>query len=227
MEQSLKYIQCESYEDFKTFLYKHNQLPINWIMVGYSLVKDADIIFLEHKKKMDFIISELEKQGFDFDAANATGIEYCVNKVLSENNSFFPDFYSFYLLASLALENIFKGIMLGYNPTYLNFDRCPRIIVTHDLKKLSEYTKLYFLPEENEFLNKCSNLFTSYARYPIKSKLNIKDLYLGRDDGCKILYDYRNGEFIYDKELFDAILDKLLPIIKEINEESYFDYIIE
>ena len=134
MGQNIISIQCKDFDDMRKFLYKYNQLPENWISVGYTLVEDANIIFLTHKKQMDFIISKLEEQGFNFDLATATGIEFCVEKILSEQkNSFFPNFNSFYLIASLSLENIFKGLLLGYNPSFLNFEKCPKIIKTHDL----------------------------------------------------------------------------------------------
>ena len=213
--------------DINKSMYKINQLPQNWIDVGKNLIRDADIIFESHQSQIDTLISELTKKNFNFSYFHRETLEAEIYNLWDNNKNFFlPNFRSFYLLCSLALENIFKAIILFQNPNELGFQKLPTHMKEHDLLKLSKKTPVIFSTEEDRFLERISALFISYARYPIGTRASecIKNPDLGYDGYFDVILKGLKNEYKDDKKLLDSIIDKLLPEITAIlqNSEDYY-----
>ncbi len=124
----------------------------NWKIKADEFYRSSEYLWIEINKDHLEMINRREK-----------------GKEIKKRNyiSYTPSIaHPYFLLISLSIENLLKGIILYLNPNLIT-GKLNKSVKTHDLKRISNLTTIQFSKDENDFLNMASTLIPWYSRYPI------------------------------------------------------------
>ncbi|MGI8582911.1 MAG: hypothetical protein ACR2KX_11965 [Chitinophagaceae bacterium] len=129
----------------------------NWKMKADEFYRASEYLWIELSKDYAEILNRRKKEIISGDFKERT---------------YTPSLYQpYFLLISLSIENLLKGIVLFNNPALLT-DKLHHSIQTHDLVRISSFTDINFLRNEKEFFVMASTVIMWYSRYPIPNKAN-------------------------------------------------------
>lgn len=196
-------------------MFKLGQQPINWISKGMRLRRDANVFYDASEASRLLIISELEKNRFNFSRFYRWQLQDSINDILSRSQDYFlPDFDTYYLLTHLAFENILKGVWLDTFPENIGFNKLPNKLNTHDLITLSGNIKLDLSEQQKDIFSKLKGLFLGYSRYPIKNQVKSPadphDLEFGERPFDSVCIECLENPYAKDKKVIEALFDEKL-----------------
>ncbi|SFJ35842.1 hypothetical protein SAMN04488082_102410 [Desulfomicrobium apsheronum] len=209
------FLGCERTSDFNQQMFKLGQQPMHWISKGMRLKRDADIFYNANESVRVFIVSELERANFKFSRFYRWQLHDGINKILSNNqDSYLPDFDTYYLLVHLSLENLFKGIWLDKFPNNIGFSKLPDALNTHNLIRLAKDIELELSEQEKLVLSKLMELFLGYGRYPIKNRAKEAagecDLDFGERPYDTVCIECLTNPYNKDRQIIDALFAEQL-----------------
>lgn len=205
----------ESADEFNQQMFKLGQQPTSWVSKGMRLKRDANVFYEASEASRLFIVSELEKDGFDFSRFYRWQLQDGINEILSRNQDYFlPDFDTYYLLMHLSFENVFKGMWLDISPKYIGFNKLPKSLNTHDLITLASDVGLDLSEQQKVVLSKLKELFLGYSRYPIKNRVKSaagpQDLEFGERPFDSVCIECFENPYANDKQVIEALFEEKL-----------------
>lgn len=205
----------ESADEFNQQMFKLSQQPTGWVSKGMRLRRDADIFYEASEASRQFIVSELEKDGFNFARFYRWQLQDGINEILSrDKDHFLPDYDTYYLLMHLSIENVFKGLWLDRYPENIGFNKLPKVLNTHDLIALAKEIELDLSKQQKVVLSKLKDLFLGYSRYPIKNRVKSgagpKDLEFGERPYESVCMECLDNPYAKDKQVIEALFKEEL-----------------
>lgn len=213
-EESYHYLLGGSADEFNQQMFKLGQQPTRWISKGMRLRRDANVFYEVSETSRLFIVSELEKDDFNFCRFYRWQLQDGINEILSRNNDhFLPDFDTYYLLIHLSFENILKGLWLDIFPENIGFNKLPKAINTHDLITLATDIGLELSEQQKIVMSKLKELFLGYSRYPINNRVKPaagpQDLVFGeRPSYDSVCIECLENPYAKDKQVIEALFDE-------------------
>lgn len=204
-----------SADEFNQQMFKLGQQPSSWVSKGMRLRRDANVFYEASETARLFIVSELEKDNFNFSRFYRWQLQEGINEILSRNQDhFLPDFDTYYLLMHLSIENILKGIWLDKFPENIGFDKLPKALNTHDLISLAGDVGLDLSKQQKGVLSKLMELFLGYSRYPIKHRAKPaagpQDLDFGERPYDSVCIECLENPYAKDRQALEALFEKEL-----------------
>lgn len=213
--------------DFNKQMFKLRQQPTSWVNKGKRLKRDASLFYEKSESSRLFIVSELKKKNFNFSRFYRWKLQEIIMSILEENqDTFLPDFDTYYLLMHLALENILKGLWLDKFPENIGFDKLPNELKTHDLIGLANDISLNLSDQENKLLSKLADLFLGYSRYPIKNRVkhstNSADLDFGERPYDLICIQCLENPYAEEKNILETLFaESLRERVEQVFQNSH------
>lgn len=204
-----------SADEFNQQMFKFGQQPTSWISKAMRLRRDANVFYEASEASRLFIVSELEKDDFNFSRFYRWQVQDGINEILSKNQDYFlPDFDTYYLLIHLSFENVLKGVWLDMFPENIGFIKLPKALNTHDLIALAGDVGLDLSAQQKVVLSKLKELFLGYSRYPIKNQVKSAtgphELEFGDRPFDSVCIDCLENPYAKDKQVIEALFDEKL-----------------
>lgn len=205
----------ESADEFNQQMFKLSQQPKNWVSKGMRLRRDANVFYEASEAARRFIVSELEKAGFNFARFYRWQLQDGINEILSKNQDcFLPDFDTYYLLTHLSFENLLKGLWLDRFPESIGFNKLPRALNTHDLITLATDVGLKITEPQKAVLSKLKELFLGYSRYPIKNRVKTatgtQDFEFGERPYDTVCIECIENPYVNDRQVLESLFEREL-----------------
>lgn len=226
-----------SANDFNQQMFMLAQQPTGWVSKGMRLRRDANVFYDASEEARLFIVSELERGGFNFSRFYRWQLQDGINEVLSINQGhFLPDFDTYYLLMHLSLENVLKGIWLDEFPENIGFTKLPKTLNTHDLNRLADDVGLNLSGQQKAILSKLKELFLGYGRYPIRNRAKPaagpQDLEFGERTHESVCIECLENPYATDRQTFKALFeeelkDKIELAFQHSHEHMFFTFDFE
>jgi hypothetical protein len=173
----------------KKQLFVRDALPASWLEYAEELEAAAEALWADSGNGM---VLQAETQ---LDGSLLT------SKVTAHSRSYI-------LLASLALENILKGLIIANDPSLITSGSLAKSITSHKLIELAKKINgLVLSSEERNILQICQDAIPYWGRYPIP--LEYQGLKPAEAASDKFRSCFRQLHFRLCKQLYDLIKDGL------------------
>ena len=161
--------------------------PIFWKQKAEELRRAALVLAHQHNQDMDLVSHDYR----ELEAGRSTKLPDLP----------MPVWKQFVLLASFALENLFKGLIIYREPSLVKDGKITGILGSHDLLMLAARADFALEAEEKRFCMLGSSAAVNWGRYPVSKKV---------ENGVQM---YAVGDQAL--ETFDALFHRVVAIYLE------------